>query len=424
MTIKIVYMFILGLWAAVLANKNIAVYHDGIRPIMGTYVNGTIKKSEMIAISFAMSIGLIIGFGIPFSISSNIILIHSILLATDVIGIASPNLYVAGGLGGLFGVGLTVGLEVVVKVFKALPVNIMDGLSLLGDPVTIAFSVLPAVAIGYQFGYKKGLGGLLLSGLARVLTLRFLKGISIGESKVSISPDGMALAAGMILLIALAIMKDRKNSSTSTVSDNALFSENAEKIKKNRIPLMIGGALISLGASLLYVGGSPLELAALQKGQIGNAALVSFINVIGYMPLVVTTGLVSGVWATGGICNWLFGIGYLSPTIVSPFVGALGMGVEVYGVKHLAKFMDKYPSIREAGDHIRTAMTQVLEIALLVGGMIAANAMAPTIGFFVVAGVYIINIIAGTKIVKMAVGPLAAIFVGVLANILKVLGLM
>jgi len=38
-----------------------------------------------------------------------------------------------------------------------------------------------------------------------------------------------------------------------------------------------------------------------------------------------------------------------------------------------------------------------------------------------VAGLYVLNIIAGTKVVKMAVGPLAAVLVGILANIFALL---
>lgn len=166
-----------------------------------------------------------------------------------------------------------------------------------------------------------------------------------------------------------------------------------------------------------------MDVTFLSKGQISEAAMIAFIKVIGYIPLVVTTGLISGVWATGGICDWLFGLGYIVGPIAAPFVGAAGMGAEVFGVKYLARILDRYPEIRKSGDHIRTAMTQILEVALLVGGMMSANAMAPTFGFFLVAGLYIINMISGTRIVKMAVGPLGAILVGILVNIFALIGL-
>jgi hypothetical protein len=68
-------------------------------------------------------------------------------------------------------------------------------------------------------------------------------------------------------------------------------------------------------------------------------------------------------------------------------------------------------------------MSKVLEIALLVGGMNAANAILPGFGFFFVAGLYILNEIADQPIVRMAVGPTAAILVGIIANIFAIFSL-
>lgn len=410
---KIIVIGLISIWASILANRNIAVYHDGIRPIMGEYIEGRMRKAELIGIAFAMSFGLVVGFGIPFSLTSQIILIHSILLGTDVIGISSPNAILAGLLGGAYGIGLTLGLDWVVSLFKSLPINIMDSMMLIGDPIVISFSVLPALAVGYQFGGKKGIFTLAVCGLSRVL---------IAKVNSSISPDGIALGIGMILLLIFAVTSSKNKdemaaSGESDVSSMTLFTNNAERIKKNIIPLMIMGALISLGASMHLIGGSPMDVTYLSKGMISGAATIAFVKVIGYIPLVVTTGLISGVWASAGICDWLFGLGFVSTPIIAPFLGAAGMGVEVYGVKYLAGFLDRYPEIRKSGDHIRTAMTQILEVALLVGGMVAANNMAPTFGYFVVAGLYILNIIAGAPIVKMAVGPLASVLVGILANV-------
>ena len=99
--IEVIVIALMGMWASILSNQNIAVYHDGLRPIMGEYISGRMKKKEFVGLTFAMSFGLIVGFGIPFSLTSQIILIHTLLLATDLIGIASPNKYIAGLLGAL-----------------------------------------------------------------------------------------------------------------------------------------------------------------------------------------------------------------------------------------------------------------------------------------------------------------------------------
>src|SRR5690625_6594871 len=75
----------------------------------------------------------------------------------------------------------------------------------------------------------------------------------------------------------------------------------------------------------------------------------------------------------------------------------------------IARFLDKYPGIRNSGENIRTAMTKLLEVALLIGGANASNMIAPGFGFFFIAGFYLLNEAAGRPIVRMAVGPVGAI---------------
>ena len=87
------------------------------------------------------------------------------------------------------------------------------------------------------------------------------------------------------------------------------------------------------------------------------------------------------------------------------------------------RFLDQFPGMRKCADNIRTAMTKILDVALLVGGMMAANAMAPGLGFLLVVGLFALNQTAKHPLVTMAVGPVGAIFVGVLINILYVAGL-
>ena len=85
--------------------------------------------------------------------------------------------------------------------------------------------------------------------------------------------------------------------------------------------------------------------------------------------------------------------------------------------------MDKSPGLKDLGDNTRTAMSKVLDLALLVGGMIAANAIAPTMGYILVIGLYFLNQNSKKPIPTMAVGPVGAICTGILVNILHVIGL-
>ena len=68
-------------------------------------------------------------------------------------------------------------------------------------------------------------------------------------------------------------------------------------------------------------------------------------------------------------------------------------------------------------------MTKLLEIAILVGSMTAAEGMAPGFGFLVVGGLFIMNEYFKKPVVRMAVGPIAVIAVGILVNVFAVLGL-
>ena len=59
----------IGALASILANKGIAVFNDGFRPIVPQFYDGQISRKELATMSFAISFGLVIGFAIPTSIA-------------------------------------------------------------------------------------------------------------------------------------------------------------------------------------------------------------------------------------------------------------------------------------------------------------------------------------------------------------------
>ena len=79
-----------GAFGAFLANRGISVFNDAVRPVVPEYREGRMTRVEFATTTFALSFGLIIGFGIPYSIMSPLILVHSLWLGTDVIGIFFP----------------------------------------------------------------------------------------------------------------------------------------------------------------------------------------------------------------------------------------------------------------------------------------------------------------------------------------------
>jgi hypothetical protein len=420
---NIMLMAVIGALAAIMANKGIAVFNDGLRPIMPEHIEGRMSRKELAATAFAMSFGLVIGFGIPFSLAASIILIHCILLGTDIIGASSPDgkkgVIISGVIGALYGVGILLGLESVVKAFELLPVNFMGSLGQVGAPIVIAFAAFPALATGYQYGAKKGVLNLVVSVIARQIAI-VAGAIQMGSATIKLNPEGTALIVGMVILLVFAMQEKSEDETVDLVS---IFEERVKRIKKNIPYLMVMGGLVAAATASGLMAGDPISLNLMKEGQLMDAGFAALARGIGFIPLVASTAIATGVYGPVGM-TFVFAVGlFVHNPLLAGLLGAATIGLEVLLLGQIAHFLDKFPGIRKSGDNIRMAMSQLLEVALLVGGMNAANAIAPGIGFFVVVGLYILNDIAGKPVVRMAVGPIAAILVGVLVNVLALVGL-
>lgn len=417
---KVIIFALMGGYATFLANRSIAVYHDGLRPIMPEYLNGNMSRKELAGISFAISIGFITGFAMPITLATGIIVIHIILLTADIIGVSIKNTLLSVIVGSIYGGIVTVFLDSIITLFGYLPVNFLDALASVGDPITYAFVAFPAIAVAYQFGKKKGIVTFIISLLGRVI-VEFINPIIIDGKEVSLSTEGIAMLFGMICLIYFAA----KDKSRGSDQDSNIFMENVARIKGHIKYLIPMGAIIAIAANYHWIAGEPIAGALLGKGDITSAAIVAFIQAVAFLPLVITTSLVSGVYATNGWCDWLEGLGYLSPNpIIASIAGAGAMAMEVLSLEKIGKVLNKFPALKMSGDNIRTAMTLILEIALLVGGINAGQQIWSGTGMFIVIALYILNEISGRPVMKMAAAPLAAIVVGILANIVAFVGVL
>lgn len=426
-TIELIVIALLGGLCAIMANKGIAVFNDGLRPILPEYLEKKIGKKELAATSFALSFGLVIGFGIPVSIGASIILVHSILLMTDIIGSWAPEgkggLVISGLLGALYGVGLVLGLQAVVDLFAQLPVNFMPALSSVGAPIVVGFSIFPAIAIADQHGFKKAAVTLLAS-LLTLFVVKQFGTIDLGNgTAIKLSAEGMSLLVGMIFMIAFA-MQVKGDGASSNETLVSIFLERVNRIQSNWIWLSLTGGLVAASTSLMILAGDPISLKLLSEGKISEAALAAFARGIGFVPLVFSTAIVTGVYSPAG-ATFVFIVGMLlsGNPLIAFIAGAGLMFVEVKMLAVVAKALDRFPGVREMGEHIRTAMNKVLEIALLVGGAVASEKIAPGIGYFWVIGLLLLNRKANKPVVELAIGPVAAISLGILVNLLFLLGL-
>ena len=428
--LKYIVIIAIGALASMLANRGIAVFNDGFRPIVPQYYDKQISRKELAAISFSISFGLVIGFGLPTSIGASIILIHCLLLTTDIIGTACPDskmgLILSGVIGGVYGLLLLVGLEFIVTLFGLLPYNFLSDLGAVSSYMTIAFAVFPALAVAYQHGFGKG----VITGVVTVVVWFLLKKFGtfpIGDRTFTLNADGMAMLVGVIMMLVYAAQVKGEGNSNATLT--SVFSGMLERIRKNWFLLAIMGGLIAAGTSLGIVAGDPGSLAAVAESNWSSATMIALARAIGFIPLVFTTSIVTGVYAPAG-CTFVFVVGLAlhGNPIVALIAGAAVMVVELLLINVFAKGMDKFPGVKEMGEHIRTSMTKVIELTLTVGAVVGSEKIAAAVGLSGVGAMFtiacvLLNRRSKKPIVEMAIGPVACILFGLLVNVLLVIGL-
>jgi hypothetical protein len=243
---------------------------------------------------------------------------------------------------------------------------------------------------------------------------------------------------GMILLVSFAIFKDLKNKASNSVDldDENIFEARTKRIYKG-IPILAGiGALLAMAANLGVMTGSEVSGPILQQawnatGQeqrdlLQSAAIADIIRGISFIPLIVTTALATGVYGVVGL-TFVFPIGYLLPNpVLAGIFGAVWICLEVIALRGIGRFLQRFPSLRESSDNIRSSMNSMIELALFIGGAFAAMKMAPeAIGLSLT--IYILLFAAneglGRPIMKLAAGPVAIIITGIVLNLLYFLHL-
>ena len=426
MMLEYLVIMAIGALASVLSNRGVAVFNDGFRPLVPQYFEGKISRKQLAATSFAISFGLVIGFAIPTSIAATIILIHSILLTTDIIGVFCPDnfkgMILSIIIGAVYGGLLLLGLTFVVDAFALLPFDFLSSLGRVSAPVVVSFAIFPAVATAHQHGFKKGVLNALITIVVFFIVRRFGT-FTLGEHTISLNAEGVSMFLGMMIMIVFA-SQVKGTGETSTADLTAVFANQVSRIQKNWWLLALMGGLIAAGTSLSIIAGDPISLGLLSEGQANNAGMAALARAIGFVPLVFTTAIVTGVYGKAG-CTFVFVVGlFLTGNPLLAFIiGAAVMAAETFLIQTFANMMDKFPGIREMGEHIRTSMNKVLELALLIGSAFAAEAMIPGVGPLFVIGCYLLNKSAKKPIVDLAVGPVAVIAFGILVNILVIIGL-
>ncbi|MGW7520236.1 YhfT family protein [Streptomyces sp. NPDC054796] len=437
---------------AFISHMALAVFNDGVRPFLLDFIQGRGTRSATTAVSFGLSAGFIFGLGAPMALSTGVLNPWLLFLPTDVLGLLSPKKWLAPLLGGAWGAVVVFGLDGANGLAHDLPVDFLTAMQEMSTPILFLFTLFPVLAITRQFGKVRGAVAGVVELALVLLTMKLWPDMFAGA---------LAMAVGVLMLIGFAVVKDVKQrrldraellrsaapggrgggtgaegtaeaGSTGDAAGtggtgasvpaedpmNSLFSASAARLRRYLPLFMVLGAGVCLLAQMHVFGGGEATSFLIAKGDYAGAAQVDFYRVFGFVPLIATTALASGAYGIAGF-TLVYPIGYLLPNPwLAVVVGALVFAVEVLALSYIGKVLGKLPSVRDSSEHLRSAISETLQLAILFGSLMAANTMGGGLGILIVGGLYLLNEAMGRVVVRMAAAPAAVLVGGVLLNLL------
>ena len=417
--LRTIVLVAISAWASLLSHKCISNFNDGARPVFPELMECRMTRPEFAVVVTGMGVGWVMA-GFNQWLGPGLIACHLILIATDCIGAWSPNEYVALALGAAYGLVCAYGTQGIAAVFNGLPYNFLNDLTNITTPVLPIFCMYPAIAIAGQFGAKKGIIAAIVTAIVYIFCT-VVGSVKVGAISVALYPYTFAMLAGMVCLVIYAIGASKNSEAIETTEEEEnLFTKNANRIKSNWIYLCTQGALNALGIKILAQAYQPIILAsAITEGDM-NIFYLAMIGVIfAFIPLIVSTALATGVYQAVGLTAVMLG-GAMVPDSVwflAPVVGFAIEFIEIQLLGLLGKALSQFPELTKCGDHIRDAMISCTTLALTIGAFMAGNAIWGAVGLMGVGGFYTLNEVTGQRIPKSAVGPLAAVCVGLLYNL-------
>ena len=71
--VNVIVVMLVCAMSAFLSHMGMAVFHDGIRPVIPEYIEGRMHRTEMASIAFGLSVGFIASVGIGNALVTNLL---------------------------------------------------------------------------------------------------------------------------------------------------------------------------------------------------------------------------------------------------------------------------------------------------------------------------------------------------------------
>jgi hypothetical protein len=166
-------------------------------------------------------------------------------------------------------------------------------------------------------------------------------------------------------------------------------------------------------------------LIVLGVGSPQAAAAIAFFSMVGFVPMIAISGLLSGVWNQDGYPDWYLGAGYLLPNPILAGLAGLALIVAELGSLHaVGRLLNTRPGIHGFGSAVRDALDSVPTLTILAGGVVASIGLAGPFGAVVVVGSYTLNESKGRPVMPIAVPVFAFLAVTLAVRAGSTAGLM
>lgn len=416
--LKVLILGLLGAAAALAAHAGAAVYQDGLRTSVPELWRGGRDRRALAAFSYTISIGFIVAYALPYSLATGIVIIHIVLLAIDTIGLRFRRRAMAVVVGFLYAAFATIGIDLFVSLVRSTR-GYASGIDQLFAPLAYTFPLLAPVAIANHYGPRWG----AVSALATVIIWRLAEIIAHGGGLLGpLTPGGGAIA--LVVMTAVAVLPALR-ASASPVVDSAMYEGGVRRLRSHWPLLVAPPILIAIAASQGWLAGEPAQLVLLGVGSPSAAAAVALFSMVGFVPMIAISGLLSGVWNQDGYPDWYLAAGYVLPNpILAGLAGLALIVVELGTLRAVGNLLNTRPRIHGLGSAVRDALDSVPTLTILAGGVVASVGLAGTLGAVVVVGSYTMNESKGRPVMPIAVPVFAFLAVTLAVRVSVAAGVM
>jgi hypothetical protein len=393
-----------GAATAALAQSTDSYYHDAVRPLARDLRAGRTTRGELSRYTWGVSWRFVFFFAAPFAMLTGAVVSHMLFLPAEALAIRLASRIAAVLAGAALG-ALAIVVTIVGHDLLGSPLDVTEVLDVLVEPVLWLYPLVPLVAALKL--PRPRLGAPVTAAAAAVAA-----GVAAlaGADHVA---GPVAAAAATLALIALHVARTPR----SPVPP-AVIPKGSTHVRRGLPLLLIVGAGVAALASDGRLAGDPLAAVLVGGGHELDAAAIALLVFVAFLPLVAVSSVASDSYSTQGTPDVVPAAGYLLSGMgpLAAVAGVAAMAGEVALRRRSMGLVMRRPVVSELATAIRDALGDVSLVALAVGGLALAAAVAGPLGMLVAGAAWFANEHFGRPVTRMAVTPTAAILVAVAAQ--------